>query len=52
MKKKTVVDENYLEKEINREIVTTPLKVKKASAGNYSGMIGAGLLALENLNNG
>lgn len=46
------LDENYLETEINKEIVTMPLKVKKASAGNYSGMIGAGLLALENLNNG
>lgn len=46
------LDEKYLEKEINKEIVTMPLTVKKACAGNYSGMIGAGLLALENLNNG
>lgn len=46
------LDEKYLEDEVNKEIVTTPLKVKKASAGNYSGMIGAGLLALESLNNG
>ena len=46
------LDENYLENEINKEIVTTPLKVKKASAGNYSGMIGVGLLALESLKNG
>ncbi len=36
----------YLEKEANKEIVTTPFKIVKATAGNYSGMIGAGLLAL------
>lgn len=40
------VDVEYLEKEANKEIVTTPFKVLKASAGNYSGMIGAALLAL------
>lgn len=40
------VDIEYLEKEANKEIVTTPFKVVKASAGNYSGMIGAALLAL------
>ncbi len=40
------VDINYLEKTANKEIVTTPFKVVKASAGNYSGMIGAALLAL------
>lgn len=40
------VDIDYLEKEANKEIVTTPFKVLKASAGNYSGMIGAALLAL------
>ena len=31
---------------VNKAIVTSPTKVFKASAGNYSGMIGAGLLAL------
>ncbi len=41
------VDVDYLEKEANKEIVTQPFKVVKASAGNYSGMIGAALLALE-----
>lgn len=41
------VDVNYLEKQANKEIVTTPFKVVKATAGNYSGMIGAALLALE-----
>lgn len=40
------VDIDYLEKEANKQIVTQPFKVVKASAGNYSGMIGAALLAL------
>ena len=43
------VDIGYLECEANKEIVTTSFKVVKASAGNYSGMIGAALLAIENL---
>lgn len=41
------VDIDYLEREANKEIVTTPFKIVKASAGNYSGMVGAALLALE-----
>ncbi len=40
------VDIDYLEQQANKEIVTTPFKVVKACAGNYSGMIGAALLAL------
>ena len=40
------VDIEYLEKEANSQIVTQPFKVVKASAGNYSGMIGAALLGL------
>lgn len=40
------VDVDYLTEEVNKEIVTTPTKVVKAQAGNYSGMIGAALLAL------
>lgn len=40
------VDTEYLERELNKEIVTTYTKVKHAKAGNYSGMIGAALLAL------
>lgn len=40
------VDTDYLEKEVNKQIVTTPTTIRKASAGNYSGMIGAALLAL------
>lgn len=40
------VNAEYLTNEVNKEIVTTPTKVVKAQAGNYSGMIGAALLAL------
>lgn len=40
------VDVEYLTKETNKVIVTQPIKVVKGVAGNYSGMIGAGLLAL------
>ena len=43
------VDTDYLTLEVNSQIVTTPTVVKKAEAGNYSGMIGAALLALETL---
>ena len=39
-------DVKYLENAVNSEIVTTPTKVVLAEAGNYSGMIGAALLAL------
>lgn len=39
-------DVKYLETKLNKEIVTTYTKVRHASAGNYSGMIGAALLAL------
>ena len=40
---------NYkkVEKEINEKIVTTPIKLLEAKAGNYAGMIGAALLAQE-----
>ena len=40
------VDIAYLEEKANKQIVTTPFRVVKASAGSYSGMIGAALLAL------
>lgn len=40
------VDTDFLEKTVNAEIVTAPVKVYKAQAGNYSGMIGVALLAL------
>lgn len=39
-------DTDKIEKQVNSQIVTTPTKVVKASAGNYSGMIGAALLAM------
>jgi hypothetical protein len=40
------VDTEKIEYNINKEICTTPTKIKKAQAGNYSGMIGAALLGL------
>lgn len=42
------VDTDYLEKEINAQIVTAPTKVYKATTGNHAGMIGVALLALKN----
>ena len=39
-------DVEKIEKQVNESIITTPVKIKKAQAGNYAGMIGAGLLAL------
>ncbi len=41
------VDTDKIEKCVNSEIVTFPTKIKKATAGNYAGMIGASLLAME-----
>ncbi len=41
------VDTDYLENETNAQIVTAPVKVYKAKAGNHSGMIGAALLSLQ-----
>lgn len=43
------VEVEYVEKLVNREIVTTPTRVKHASAGNFAGLIGASLLALEKI---
>lgn len=43
------VDVEYLEREANKDIVTTPFIIRKATAGNYSGMIGAALLGLSKL---
>ena len=43
------VDVKKIEAEVNSQIVTTPTTVRKGSAGNFSGMIGAALLALENI---
>jgi len=44
------VDTDFIEKGINEEIVTAPVKVHKATAGNYAGMIGVTLLALDKVN--
>lgn len=41
------VDTDKMEKVVNSEIVTAPTSIRKAEAGNYSGMIGASLLAME-----
>ena len=46
------VDTDYLTEKVNLEIVTQPLKVVKAVTGNYSGMIGAALLAFGSICNG
>lgn|SRR5574344_1382244 len=43
------IDTEYLENSANPELVTSPMKVKKATAGNYAGMLGVALLALEQL---
>ena len=40
------VDTEKIEHNVNKEICTTPTKIRKAQAGNYSGMIGAALLGL------
>ena len=40
-------DTDFITEKVNSQIVTQPTKVVKATAGNYSGMIGAALLALE-----
>ncbi|MDR1169133.1 MAG: ROK family protein [Heliobacteriaceae bacterium] len=45
-------DLEYLEKEVNSQIVTSPTKVLRANAGNYAGMIGAALLGLSRRLNG
>jgi len=42
------VDTDFLEKGVNAEIVTAPVKVHKATTGNYAGMVGVSLLALRN----
>ena len=40
------VDIKKVEEIVNQDIITSPTSVRMASAGNYSGMIGAALLAL------
>lgn len=41
------VDVEYVQNLANKEIVTTPVVVKHASAGNFAGLTGAALLALD-----
>ena len=41
------VDTKKIEEDVNKEIVTTPTSIRKGIAGNYSGMIGVALLAME-----
>ncbi len=41
------IDIKKVEADVNREIVTSPTSIRLAAAGNYSGMAGAALLALE-----
>ena len=41
------VDSKKIEEEVNKEIVTTPTSIRIGNAGNYSGMIGVALLAME-----
>ena len=41
------VDTKKVEIGVNDQIVTTPTSIRLGSAGNYSGMIGVALLAME-----
>ena len=41
------VDIKKVEEEVNSDIVTPPTSIRLATAGNYAGMIGAALLAME-----
>lgn len=41
------VNTKKIEDEVNKEIVTTPTSIRIGTAGNYSGMIGVALLAME-----
>ena len=41
------VDVKKVEDYVNKEIVTSPTSIRLGSAGNYSGMIGVALLAME-----
>ena len=46
------VDVKKVENEVNSDIVTTPTSIRLATAGNYAGMIGVALLAMERGLNG
>ena len=46
------IDPKKIEETVNQEIVTSPTSIRLATTGNYSGMIGAALLAFDEVNNG
>ena len=46
------VDSKKMEEYVNNDIVTSPTSIRLATTGNYSGMIGAALLAFDEVNNG
>lgn len=46
------VDVQKIQEDVNDEIVTSPTIIKIGSAGNYSGMIGSALLALDTVKEG
>ena len=46
------VDTKKMEEYVNNDIVTSPTSIRLATTGNYSGMIGAALLAFDEVNNG
>lgn len=43
------VDTEFIQWEVNKEILTQPTKILHASAGNYAGMIGSALLGISKL---
>ena len=43
------VEVEYVQNLVNKDIVTTPTRVKLASAGNFAGLIGASLLAFDKI---
>ncbi len=43
------VDTEFVQWEVNKEILTQPTKILHASAGNYAGMIGSALLGISKL---
>ena len=43
------VDTEFIQWEVNKQILTQPTKILHASAGNYAGMIGSALLGISKL---
>ena len=46
------IDIKKIEEEVNSDNITTPVSIRLAKTGNYAGMIGVSLLALEDIHNG